>query len=304
MKKIGIDLGGTNIKVGIVENGRITHKESNPMDLSWSFEQTVVKIAAMVKSVAEKAGTDIRTIGPIGIGSPGLVDVSKGEVVYSNNIKWKNAPLAKELEASLGVKVKMHNDAKAAALGEAVYGAGKDYKTVALLTLGTGVGGGVIRDGKIDDAQIAAGALFGHVSIDYEGRLCTCGRKGCLEAYASATALVSDFTAAATKSKIPDKYKSIDGKVIFDLYRKGDNLAKNAVENYVKYLGEGIVSIINICCPDAVILGGGISGAGDVLVAKLEEYTKSRIFGAELIKVKILVSCLGNDAGIIGASLL
>jgi len=295
--KIGIDLGGTNIKAGIVSDGRIIYKDSRPNLLDWSFERTVDEIASLVKSLADKANVKISECKSIGIGSPGLIDTAKGEVVYSNNIRWKNAPLATELGKRLGVLVKLHNDAKAAALGEAVYGAGKDYKTVALLTLGTGVGGGLIRDGKIEETQAAAGALFGHITIDYNGRLCTCGRRGCLEAYASATALTADAKAAMGIA-------NLDGKAVFDAYRQGDQKAKEVVSNYIKYLGEGIVSIINICCPDAIILGGGLSAAGGILTESLKEYIKDKVFGAELIKTDIVVSRLGNDAGIIGAALL
>jgi len=297
MKKIGIDLGGTSIKAGVVDGGRIVYKDSRPTDLTWGFEKTVDEIAALIKIVADLAKVDFKKCGVIGIGSPGLIDTAKGEVVYSNNIKWKNAPLAKELGGRLGVPVKIHNDAKAAALGESIYGAGKDYKTVALLTLGTGVGGGIIRNGKIEETQVAAGSLFGHMSINYNGRLCACGRKGCLEAYASATALVADAKAVM-------KINNLDGKAIFDTYRQGDVAAKKVVDNYIKYLGEGIASIINVCCPDAVILGGGLSGAGDILIDGLKKYIGDKIFGAGLIKVDIITSRLGNDAGIIGASLL
>ncbi|MCL2369937.1 MAG: ROK family protein [Firmicutes bacterium] len=295
--KIGIDLGGTNIKVGVVDGGRIVYKDSRPTNLAWSFERTVDEIVSLVKVVVEKAGINVKSYGTIGIGSPGLIDTVKGEVIYSNNIKWKNAPLAKELQGHLGVPIKIHNDAKVAALGEAVFGAGKDFKKSILLTLGTGVGGGVIKDGKIEKTQAAAGALFGHMSIDYNGRLCTCGRHGCLETYASATALIADAKAVM-------KVGNLDGKAIFDAYRQGNKAAKVVVDNYIKYLGEGVVSIINICCPDAIILGGGLSGAGDILTVRLKEYIKDKIFGAKHIAVDIIVSKLGNDAGIIGASLL
>jgi len=297
MKKIGIDLGGTGIKVGAVLSGRIIYKKSRLTDLSWSFEETVDKIATLTKEVADQAGIDIAKNKSIGIGSPGLIDTAKGEVLYSNNIKWKNAPLADSLKKRLGVDIKVHNDAKVASLGEAVYGAGKNYKNVVLLTLGTGVGGGIIRDGKIEETQASAGALFGHMSIDYNGRLCTCGRRGCLEAYASATALVLDAKAVM-------KVDNINGKDVFDAYTAGDKSAKVVISNYIKYLGEGIVNIINVYCPDAVVLGGGLSGSKEILIPELIKYCHNKVFGAHIIKTEILVAHLGNDAGIIGATLL
>lgn len=307
---VGIDLGGTFIKGGIVsEDGRILFKDKIPTAVEKSFEGIASDIAEFAASLSKRAEVEIEAVG---IGSPGTVDSKHGIVVYSNNINWKNANLGKAVSDKLNLPVSITNDANAAALGECFMGAGKNYKTVVLVTLGTGVGGGIVIDGKLFEGGYSAGAEIGHTLVKMNGERCTCGRRGCLEAYASATALIRQTKRAMTRYPESKMWQlcggdlnAVEGKTAFDGLSCGDVIAKRVVNKYIDYLAAGLTDICNVFRPDAVLLGGGICAAGDVLLKPLKKKVEKAVFGGvEYAPIKILNASLGNDAGICGAARL
>lgn len=314
MYSIGIDLGGTNIAVGVVdESGNILSKVSIPTENSRNYKEIIADMAKASKDAMSKAGLDISELKGIGIGSPGTVDSEKGIIVYANNLKFENVPMREELRTHIDLPVYISNDANCAALGETSdAGAAKGYKNVVLITLGTGVGGGIIIDGKIYEGNYSAGAELGHSLIALDGELCTCGRKGCWEAYASATALVKQTVLAMEKDKnslmwefAAGDVKKAGGRTAFDASRKGDKKALEVVGNYIKYVSEGLIDMINIFRPEIVLLGGGVSNEGEYLFTPVREYVGKYTYGGSRTPVPpVMKAGLGNDAGIIGAAML
>ena len=312
MKKnyFGIDVGGTFVKGAIVtEDGKIVVKDKIPTEYAKGGDAVVKNIGDLCRNLAKKAGLEISDITAIGMGVPGMIDGEAGVVVATNNLGWKNYPIAKKLEADVGLPVKIANDANAAALGEMKFGYGGIYKNIILLTLGTGVGGGIIIDGKIVEGNRGAGAELGHEVIELGGELCTCGRRGCLEAYASATAIIRD-TKRAMQSHPESKLweigslDAVNGKTAFD-YCDSDVYAKEIVDSYIKHLACGIINYANIFRPEAIILGGGVCAQGDALITPLKKIVGEEIFGKDLgPQVEILTAKLENDAGSLGAAAL
>ncbi len=304
----GIDLGGTFVKCGIVsEEGELLIKDKMPTQRGRSFAEIAGDMARLAGALAEKAGV---SLSGAGVGSPGVVDSKNGAIVYSCNLNWRNAALAEEMESVLGVPVCVTNDANAAALGEQFIGAGKGFRNVVFVTLGTGVGGGIVIDGKLFEGFRSAGAEIGHTVIRMNGERCGCGRKGCFEAYASATALIRQTRRAMEKHPESEMWKlcggdpeKADGRTSFDGMRAGDRTAKTVVKNYIGYLSEGVTNLCNEFRPEAVLLGGGISAEGDTLVKPLSELVDRKIYGGtDYAPVKILKASLGNDAGMFGAA--
>lgn len=306
----GIDLGGTYIKCGIVNTvGEIIIKDKIPTKSERPYEEIARDMAELALSLAERTKVALEAVG---IGSPGTIDSENGVVVYSNNIKWKNVPLGKAVGDAAKLPVYITNDANAAALGESYAGAGREFGNIVFITLGTGVGGGIVLGGKLYEGGHSAGAELGHTVIRMNGKRCTCGRRGCLEAYASATALIEQTRAAMQKHpesvmwKLCDgNIENADGKTAFDGMRLNDPTAKRVVDRYIRYLAEGITDICNVFRPDAVLLGGGVCAEGDTLLKPLESIVSRSVFGGmDYAPVKILKASLGNDAGIFGAARL
>lgn len=304
----GIDLGGTFVKCGIVsEEGELLIKDKMPTQRGRSFAEIAGDMARLAGALAEKAGV---SLSGAGVGSPGVVDSKNGAIVYSCNLNWRDAALAEEMESVLGVPVCVTNDANAAALGEQFIGAGKGFRNVVFVTLGTGVGGGIVIDGKLFEGFRSAGAEIGHTVIRMNGERCGCGRKGCFEAYASATALIRQTRRAMEKHPESEMWKlcggdpeKVDGRTSFDGMRAGDRTAKTVVKNYIGYLSEGVTNLCNEFRPEAVLLGGGISAEGDTLVKPLSELVDRKVYGGtDYAPVKILKASLGNDAGMFGAA--
>ena len=304
----GIDLGGTFVKCGIVsEEGELLIKDKMPTQRGRSFAEIAGDMARLAGALAEKAGV---SLSGAGVGSPGVVDSKNGAIVYSCNLNWRNAALAEEMESVLGVPVCVTNDANAAALGEQFIGAGKGFRNVVFVTLGTGVGGGIVIDGKLFEGFRSAGAEIGHTVIRMNGERCGCGRKGCFEAYASATALIRQTRRAMEKHPESEMWKlcggdpeKVDGRTSFDGMRAGDRTAKTVLKNYIGYLSEGVTNLCNEFRPEAVLLGGGISAEGDTLVKPLSELVDRKVYGGtDYAPVKILKASLGNDAGMFGAA--
>ena len=313
MYKIGIDLGGTNIKAGIVDAQYNILDEASVKTLAHRpYMEVIDDMANLVLSLIQKNNIPMEDIEGVGIGSPGLIDAANGIVAYSNNFNWENVPLCKELEKRLQKRTAISNDANCAALGEQKAGAAKDCKNVIMITLGTGVGGGIIIDGHIFEGGHAGGAELGHTMLIANGEPCTCGRKGCIEAYVSATALIRDTRRAATKNPSSiihtlcnHNLDSINGKTVFDAALQNDATALTVKDNYIGYLGEAICDYINVFRPDVVLLSGGVCNQGEALTQPLNEYIKSRCFGTDKAFIPpVRIATLGNHAGTIGAAAL
>lgn len=313
MYRIGIDLGGTNIKAGIVdENNNIVIEESVPTLVERGADLVIKDMAELVLNIIEKTGIDRSEIRGVGIGSPGTVDAMHGVVLYSNNFNWDNIALVDSIKAYLNMPIFISNDANCAALGEVKAGAAKECKNAILLTLGTGVGGGIVIDGKIFEGGNPGGAELGHTLLMKNGEPCSCGRKGCLEAYASATALIRDTKRAALSNKesllylkFKENLEGINGKTAFDMAEMGDITAKEVVNNYIEYLGDGIVNMVNIFRPEKVLLSGGVCNQGKKLTDPINVYISKYCFAGEKAFIpKVSAATLGNSAGIIGAAAL
>lgn len=322
MKRVGIDLGGTYIKGGIVDEGnRIIVHGSTPTMTEREPEEIIRDMAFLVKKLMEEVGITLRDIAGIGIGSPGTIDAGSGKVLYSNNIRWENVPLAELLGKMLAedtdcgvIKVRVSNDANCAALGELVCDTDSSIQSAVMLTLGTGVGSGIILNGKLYEGEQSGGAELGHMVICHGGRQCSCGRKGCLEAYVSASALVEDARRAARDMENSllcvlageaPALRSLNGKHVIEAVRKKDPAAVKVFEQYLEYLGCGITNIINIFRPEVIYLGGGICEGFDLMEETLQNYVKQNCFGGEIAAVaRIKKAAHGNDAGIIGAAAL
>jgi len=316
MYSIGIDLGGTNIAVGLCdENLTIIDREKTKTMPERSPELIIADMAALVKALIERNNIPLDEIRQIGIATPGNVNRSRGIIEDAYNLPFKDFPIVEEFKKHLNVeRVNVENDANAAALGETLAGSAKGVKNAIMVTLGTGVGGGIILDGKIFSGSVnTAGGELGHMVIVAGGRQCTCGRRGCFEAYASATGLI-----AATKEKMNElsikgipsllfEEAEIAGKVTartaFEAAKRGDEYGKKLVEDYIFYLSVGITNIINIFQPEIISIGGGVSGEGDYLLKPLwsivekEQYTRRNAN-----KTKLVTATLGNNAGIVGAA--
>ena len=314
MYAIGIDIGGTSIKWGLVsEQGKVITTDSMETIKGEHQNVTADRLCDRLEEFIQKCNVNKSDIIGIGIGSPGMVDSKNGEIVYSNNLDWNFFPLAQIMENKLGLQVKIGNDANVATLGEVKFGAGQKYKNVIMLTLGTGVGGGIVIDGKLIDGNKGGGAELGHATVKFDSDLqCTCGRYGCLEVYASATALIRQTKEAMEKhpeSKMWDvvdhQIEKVNGKTVWDGYDLNDETAIEVVNTYIYYLGEGILNYCNIFRPEALVLSGGIAKQGQRLIDLLTTFCEERHYGyGGTAPVKLLIAELGYESGIIGAASL
>lgn len=306
---IGIDLGGTNIAVGLVDkNGKIVMKASCPTQRERDWKEIVRDMAKLSKQVTEKAGYSLDRIKAVGIGSPGTIDSKNGVVVYANNLKMENAPVADEFRKYIDVPVHMENDANAAAFGEYVAN-GEKCDSYIFMTLGTGVGGGIVINGKIYRGFNYAGAEIGHTVICVDGEACSCGRKGCLEAYASVTALINQTKEKmkACPESIMHKWVrengAVNGRCAFECAQLGDKAATEVRDRYIEYVAVGIANMINIFQPEMFVIGGGISREGDVILNPVREFLKTNDYNRFMPKTEIKIASLFNDAGIVGAAM-
>lgn len=309
---IGIDLGGTNIKAGVVnENYEIIAKASTKTLCPRPAKEIADDMAKVSIEACKNAGIGIDEIEWIGIGTPGIADNVNGTIPYSNNLSFKDVPIRKYIREHIDKPVYVANDANAAAYGEFVAGAAKGACDAVCITLGTGVGAGVIIDGKIFTGRNLAGTEIGHMVIEADGPQCTCGRKGCFEVFSSATGLINMTKQAIAENpgSVLAKYEKDDGKVsarhAFMAMREGDAAGKAVVDKYIKYLAAGITNVINIFQPDILCIGGGVCNEGDPLMKPMVELVKKEVYTRMLDKnTEITVAKLGNDAGIIGAAFL
>jgi len=311
--RLGIDMGGTTIKLGLVNDEcTIVDRLSINTLTDLPAEVFVEKIGEAVIELVNKNNLKISELENIGIGCAGMIDSDNGVILYSNNFGWENVHIVVILEKNLGIRASIANDADAAVYGETVDGSAKGNSDAILITIGTGIGVGVVIDGRIFKGHLRGGCEAGHTVIKYGGRKCTCQRRGCFEAYASANALILLARRKAAKDKnslmvsmCNGNLKNMNGKIPFDAALKGDITAINTIDEYEDYLSCGIVNLINTFRPSVVILGGGVAMQGDNLINPINEKIKGKCFGGDYGQMpKITVSKLKNDAGIIGAAYL
>ncbi len=313
MYRIGVDLGGTNISVGVVDGefniiGRGKMKTNAPRPA----EEIFADIAKAIELAVDDAGITMDEISVVGVGTPGSVDKETGYIDYSNNLKFDKVPAKEMLESITGKPCFFANDASCAALGELYAGAGKGCQNLVAVTLGTGVGSGIVIDGKIFRGANSAGGEIGHTVINVNGEPCNCGRNGCWERYASATALISQTKAAMEKNSDSKMWNcaggsldNVNGRTAFDAMRMGDADAKDVVDKYIYYVAVGVINIINVYQPDVLCIGGGICNEGETLLAPIRKYCEAERYSKYAKKQTLICKAeLGNDAGIIGAALL
>lgn len=312
MKKyfIGIDIGGMSVKgVAVDKDGKILCEGTAPTGDKDGGNSLAENVCELVQRLISDSGHAATEFEGVGVGCPGVIDSKNGVVVFAGNLSLKNFPLVERVQKSVKLPVKITNDANAAALGEAKFGAGKMCDNAVLITLGTGVGGGVIIDGKLFEGYKSAGTELGHIVIQEGGNPCTCGRKGCFETYASATALINSTARAMRENKDSAMWntytpETVTGKTAFE-YMDCDKTAKKVVEEYVRYLASGLTSIANIFRPQIIMLGGGVCNQGERLIAPVREIVKKEIFGGtDYADIEIVKATLGNLAGSLGAASL
>lgn len=299
---IGLDIGGTAIKGAVIdENGKLYGEDS---EVTVKGEEILNGIVALCNRLLKNN----KDVAGIGIGCAGVINSVDGVVVRAGNLSLYNFPLVKLLREKIDLPVKITNDANAAALGEAKFGAGKNYKNSILVTLGTGVGGGIVIDGKLFEGNKSAGGEIGHMVIKRGGNKCSCGRHGCFEAYSSATALKRRTKWAMEEdagSAMWKKYTSetVTGKTAFE-FADSDVSAREVVNWYIEYLACGLTNLVNIFSPEVIMLGGGVSKEGERLTKPLQQLVDEEMFAADYAPVKITTATLGASAGAYGAAAL
>ncbi|MGI6577667.1 MAG: ROK family protein [Eubacteriales bacterium] len=309
---IGIDLGGTNIAAGLVnEEGKVLGKVSIPTNAELGEKAVVEAIHKSCDLLEKETGFDRSELKSIGIGVPGMMDPNTRVVIFCPNLPIEHVDIATGLSEKWGVPVHLNNDANCAALGEAYAGGAKDTDTAIFITLGTGVGGGIIINKKIYSGFNGAAGEVGHIVINLDGRQCGCGRKGCWEAYASATGLIKstreymqEHPETLMWELVEGDLAKVSGRTAFDAAKKGDEGGKIVVDQYIKYVAAGVIDLINIFQPEVMCIGGGISNEGDYLLKPLQKLVDEARYTRDVPQTIIKRAELGNDAGIVGAAML
>ena len=306
----GIDLGGTNTKIGLVdEDGNIIFTTIVKTDSMEGFEKTIQRLSKILLQQVKSFDLNFDDVQSVGVGVPGPV-LNSRVVKFWANFPWKNGvDLALEFEKNLGKPVKADNDVNVITLGEMWKGSAQGYKNVLGLAIGTGIGGGIIVDGKLVSGENGAGGEVGPIKVERDGKLCGCGQKGCWEAYASATGLIREAQSRLAVNKTNGLYEQVIGrdleaKDIFDVAKEGDAFALDLVDYEADYIALGIGNLLNVLDPEIVVVGGGVSLAGDILFDKVKERLKKYAFPSTTENLKIVAASLGNDAGILGAAYL
>lgn len=307
---VGIDLGGTNTKIGLLdEDGNILFSTIVKTESEQGFEKTIERLSNILKIQVSNLNISFKNVAGVGLGVPG--PVANGRIVkFWANFPWPvNVDLAAEFEKHLGVPVKVDNDVNVITLGEMWKGGGRGYKNVLGLAIGTGIGGGVVVNGKLVSGKNGAGGEVGHIKVERDGKLCGCGQEGCWEAYASATGLVREAKSRLTVNKNNLLYertkdREVEAKDIFDAARDGDEFSLNLVDYEAEFIALGIGNLLNVLDTDVVVVGGGIALAGAILFDKINEKLRKYAMLSTLEGLKIVQAELGNDAGIYGAAYL
>lgn len=308
MYYIGIDVGGTHIKAGLVSgDGKIVKRDEVPTGARRTADEIAATIISLAKSLMAGAQEEI---GSMGIGLPGAVSDKTGEVLYTPNVNFGQYPLADVVEGECGIPVHLGNDADCAALGEYSMLSEK-VDNMILVTLGTGIGGGLILGGKLYTGSNGIAGEIGHSMVRLGDRACSCGRRGCWEAYGSVTALIGDtrrFAEAhpesALRKSLGENFENLSGKSAFALAKKGDADAQKIVDTWISYVAEGVTDLINILQPALVLIGGGISREGEFLLAPLRKLVEEKIYKSGVAAPVVRAAAMGNDAGLIGAAFL
>lgn len=311
MKRIGIDVGGTGIQVGVVdENFRILSEDSVPTRSKLPFEEQIRQVASCVHAVIRKAGLTTDDIVSVGVGIPGIA-LEDGTVDKCTNMGWEHVPFRSEFNRYLDKPVYIDNDANVAALAESHAGVSAGTSSSVFITIGTGIGSGIILNGKIWKGFHGIGGELGHVIMDLDGEPCTCGNRGCLERYCSATAIIRMGRQAAREcpDSLLNQYSGGNGelitaKVVFDAAKAGDQAASDVYRRFIDYLSQAIASVVNFFDPEIIVLGGGVSKAGSFLLDPVLENYKKYIIFRDLPVPEVKLAVLGPEAGIIGAAML
>jgi glucokinase len=296
---VGVDIGGTTIKHGICSSeGALIKHGSVDTPATSSREFILEQLKELIQENLNYASENKINVEAVGVGTPGSVDIERGFLTGStpNFTHWRNVPIRDFLFDAFQIPVFADNDANLMAYGEYLFGSGRRKKDVICLTLGTGIGGGIIINGEIYRGSFYCGSELGHTTIDFEGRKCNCGGTGCLETYASATALIRDYNAACSSRKVNNT------KQIFENLENGESTARVIIDKYIHYLGAGLANFVNIFNPQIVILGGGVSEAGEWFIEKVRNSTRSCAMQASFQNVEIVSAQLGNRAGMLGAA--
>ena len=308
MYSIGIDLGGTNIAAGVVdENGKIIVQASRPTGAERPYQQVVEDMAGVAMDAVKQAGISLSQVRAIGVGVPGYADPDTGVVVFCTNLGWKDVPLREEMQKYIPLPVYADNDATVAGYAEAMVGVSRGVENSVFLTLGTGVGSCIIIGGKIWYGSHKVAGELGHIIYNCDGEECTCGAHGCFERYASATALIRIAKEKLQKypeSCLQSKVDTLNARDVIDAAREKDACACEAFDEYTTHLAMGIVSIINFIDPEVIVLGGGVSKAGAILLDTVKEKVEKFRFYKTLPFGEVKLAKLGNEAGIIGAAML
>ncbi|MGL4797933.1 MAG: ROK family protein [Cellulosilyticaceae bacterium] len=313
MYYIGVDLGGTTVKVGLInESYTIIDKMVAPTGNERSSEEVLKDMAMLCKAIMEKHGLEEKEVHSIGIGCPGIASPKEGIIHFSSNLNFDEVNVRQEIQKYINLDVYVDNDANCAALGEVICGAAKGEEDVVVVTLGTGVGGGIIMGGKVYGGAFCGAGEIGHHIIALDGHPCGCGRKGCWEQYASATALIRDAKAMAKANPHTQMValakdgdlENINAKVVFDAAQAGDSIAMEVLDQYFKYIAHGVTNVINMMQPGMIVIGGGMSAQKENLTIPVTKYVQEQMYGGLKLQTKIEAAILGNDAGIIGAALV
>lgn len=312
MNYIGIDIGGTNLKAGLVnDEGSILAMEKRKIAEVSDQKALVEALVALTQSLTERGGLTPEQIRSVGVGVPGAVEIHSGAVLYTCNLPLRNVPLRKIFHRYLPYPLYVENDANCAALAEYYAGAGKGSKRFVTITLGTGVGAGILHNGQIYHGANGMAGEVGHMSIVYHGEPCPCGRRGCWERYASASALTRETKAAMQADKNTIMWKMtqdidhVNAKLAFDAAAKGDETARKVIDSWIEYVGVGIANVINTFEPEVICIGGGVSNQGEVLLAPVRAYAENETRNITTGKFPVICACqLHNDAGVIGAAAL
>lgn len=306
---LGIDLGGTNIAAGLVsESGEILRQDTIPTRREREPEEIIRDMAQLCRHVVQQEGYKLEDIKAAGIGSPGSVDNDTGTVIYANNLRMRNTPLAKQIQRYIDLPINLENDADAAAYGEYSIN-GNAAKSFLCITLGTGIGGGIILNGQIYRTFNSAGTELGHTTLVHDGLLCGCGKRGCWETYASVTALIRQTREAIEKypqslmGRLAKEKGRVSGRTAFEAARRGDEAAQTVVRTYLSYVADGITNMINIFQPQKLVVGGGISREGEYLLEPIRAFERKYGYNKDRVRTDIQAATLFNDAGIIGAAL-
>ncbi len=304
---IGVDLGGTNIKVGLVsEEGRVVGRRSVSTGSDGGPRAVAARICKAARECVELARADQADLRGVGVGSPGTIDLAAGVVEFSPNLDgWRNIPLRALIQDDLGLPCVLDNDANVAALAEQWVGAGRGAESLVLLTLGTGIGGGIVLDGRIWHGANGVAGEIGHMCIEPEGRPCPCGNRGCFERYASATGMVlslREAVASGAETPLAARLECVTARDVSEAAAEGDAVAAQVLERTARYLGVGVSNLMHILNPRVFAFSGGVTAAGDRLMSPLMDEMAKRTLEASRRNVRVCFAELPHDAGIIGAA--